>query len=224
MRLTLLLMVLLIVPTAAALEISIVPDKTSVIYPETRIVPVNILFEKGLLDKIEDIEYTISLQGPALLGTGTMKTDGFVATFDDDFQENLTVIIDDTSGSETMQDIEIRLEGEYISNAFVGGGRKYINLSENISVISTEKSKAVAEVKEVQQELTGCQAELDTCSVKVEGLNQEVQSLLEERGQLKQNMTALENELAENSPFGVYAILGGIIVVLLVVIYFLAKR
>ncbi|MBN2454377.1 hypothetical protein JXB11_02420 [Candidatus Woesearchaeota archaeon] len=163
------ILLFLLAGTALAFEPKIIPSEEDVVYPTLRAIDVEIVFDKGPLDDIEDIEYNLTITGSATFEDGTRLFEGTLEKLDETYEKALKVSLRDTR-SAAKEYIQFRLQGEYISNAIIGGGKKYIDITKNVSIISTEKAM-VEEEKNIYQKM------LDDCTEERASLLNEVEQL-----------------------------------------------
>lgn len=156
----LILLVLLSMP-AMAIEFEIKASNTAFVYPLDKEAMIEAKISKDFLDRIEDLRYTLTIEGPAAFQDGAKSKSDEVADFKKDIEINFTLKLEHTPNPKGEQVI-VMLSGTYVSNSIILGGKKTFNESTEFSVISREGEDSENEVSSValQQDLTDLQREI----------------------------------------------------------------
>jgi len=219
---------LVLISPVIALDINLDSDVKEVIYPNTKNAEITLSFNKGTFDKIVDMEYTLSISGSATFTDGTKEIAGSYPELDETKTIKQTLNFQDTSSSD-KEYITLSLKGEYVANAVmgIGGGKKQMDETLQLSIISTDKGKVEEEKKEVEKEKAECEESLTTCNSEKSGLQSELTSCELTNSELKANNSGLQSDLDNYSCSNdTYKILGIpiTIIIILVLIYFLYKK
>lgn len=189
---------LLLLPSALAFEARLdVHPGGVLVYPTDRTLNVTAYFEKGFFDDIEDIQYTISISGPATFPNNDQDVSSSIAQLTKSTSESYLLNLRD-SGTSAPQSLRVVLEGTYVSNAYIGGGKKLLLLEQELTVVGTDRSgsqQVIGQLDRCLQELDECNATASNYATQRTQLEDSFQAIQAERDTLRQQVDAKQGQL-----------------------------
>ncbi len=182
------------------------------VYPKDRVLNVSLFFEKNFIDNIEDLEYTLSVSGPAAFDSGEQDLSDSISTLDSSMGRDYVLYLRDT-GTTVPQSLRITVRGSYVSNSYFAGGKKDLNFERELNVIGVDRKASNATL--ANEHLQLCQEALSACNSSASSLSVQLASATADVASYKQERDAARGELTMKQT-QVFALWAALVVLVLV--------